>query len=608
MPVTFANLAGFWALLGIPAILLIHFLQRQSEQVPISTRFLLERIDRQSLSGRKFDRIRSSIPLWLQLLSVLLLTWLLVQPRWSSPTRVQRVVVVLDSSASMAAFRTEIQEAFENQLTPLTTFTGTSEFTLIESHLEGSTLYRGTSLEELTRAIEVWEPNRGAHSPEAALRVGRGLAGPEGVLVYVSDHVGDTLPFDAALLAIGSPIDNVGFAGVSIDSEQSPPVWRASIRNYSTEAQTRSWTLTTESGRAPDRALALEAGEIRTLEGPFPENAERVSLSLESDQFGLDDTLPLVLPQPKRLVVSKRAPERLDRLILDLTESLENAPYADEGAIPDLIFAGYDPLSPTELPAVAIVLLSQQSVPRQFLSGPILGGNHPLVDGLNWQALIARRTPSIPAQDGDIPLLWQGEKTLISLRESNTPEGVSRQLLFHFDILRSNASNLPAFVILIHRFIDRVRQTQIGEEHRNVEINQDLNLFYENVADSADLTLSTPAGRETVPIDRARLLNAPASPGFFAISQGDQPLLLAAAHFADTREADLSEAATRSDLARLPGEILEQQTRPDPYAPIWILLLGLLGLASWWFLNREKPLETNPAEPDSNASIQSTGS
>ena len=83
MPIVFANPLGFLALLGIPAILLIHLLQRQSQKFPISTLFMLDAIDRQSLKGQKLDRLRNSIPLWLQLLSILVLTWLLIHPRWT---------------------------------------------------------------------------------------------------------------------------------------------------------------------------------------------------------------------------------------------------------------------------------------------------------------------------------------------------------------------------------------------------------------------------------------------------------------------------------------------------------------------------------------------
>ena len=97
MPIVFANPLGFLALLGIPAILLIHLLQRQSQKFPISTLFMLDAIDRQSLKGQKLDRLRNSVPLWLQLLSVLVLTWLLIQPLWTRESQVQQIVIVIDN-------------------------------------------------------------------------------------------------------------------------------------------------------------------------------------------------------------------------------------------------------------------------------------------------------------------------------------------------------------------------------------------------------------------------------------------------------------------------------------------------------------------------------
>ena len=204
MPVIFANPLGFLALLGIPAILLIHFLQRESRRLPISTLFLLEHIDRQSIKGRKFDRLRSSFPLWLQLLSVLILTWLLVEPRWTSERSVQRVVIIIDSSASMVAFQNQLADELTQTIPPLTSAVATTEYRLVESQLRGDNLYSGTEFPALLTALENWNPSDSAHSPETALRVGRSLAGSEGTLIFVTDHPRETLPFGTVQLSIGN--------------------------------------------------------------------------------------------------------------------------------------------------------------------------------------------------------------------------------------------------------------------------------------------------------------------------------------------------------------------------------------------------------------------
>ncbi|MEI7928904.1 MAG: BatA domain-containing protein [Verrucomicrobiales bacterium] len=108
--ITLANPYGLWALIGLPVVIAIHFLQRKSIVLHVSTLFLLEKTQRESASGRRFDRLMNSVPLWMQLLAILLLTWLLCEPRYQKPRSTQRIAVVLDSSASMAVFKDRMLE------------------------------------------------------------------------------------------------------------------------------------------------------------------------------------------------------------------------------------------------------------------------------------------------------------------------------------------------------------------------------------------------------------------------------------------------------------------------------------------------------------------
>ncbi|MEQ1749984.1 MAG: BatA domain-containing protein, partial [Prosthecobacter sp.] len=108
---SFTSPTALWCLLGIPAVLAIHFLQRRSRREVITTLFLLQQMRRESETGNRFERLRPSIPLWLQLLMVLLFTWLLAGPRWMKNEAVQRIAIVMDSSASMQAFLPQAEEA-----------------------------------------------------------------------------------------------------------------------------------------------------------------------------------------------------------------------------------------------------------------------------------------------------------------------------------------------------------------------------------------------------------------------------------------------------------------------------------------------------------------
>ncbi len=582
MPVIFANPAGLWALLGIPAILLIHFLQQEMRRVPASTLFLLEAIERESMKGRRFERLRQSLPLWLQLFGVVLLAWLLADPRWTNERSVQRLVLVLDDSVSMEAFREDLSATLRRELPPLVSLVGTTEYSAFESSRGGATVYRGTSLGELLEAIAAWRPASGSHSPEAALRAGRGLAGAAGVLVFVTDHPGDALPFGALRLAVGSAIENVGFAGARVEVEEGRSLWRATLRNDSGTAQSRTWFLAGGGRRTEARRIDLAPRSTRTLQGEFPEGADRLSLVLEADRFARDDRLFLVKPEPKVLLVARAVAAPVESLAADLADSLGNAPPVSPGEAPDLWFATYNPLDPSALPATAVGLLHQPGAPRRFLSGPIVAANHPLVDGLDWQGLIARSTPGFPPDAGDLVLLWQGERPLLILRES----AGRRQLLCNFDVPSSNAPRLPAFVVPIHRFAERVRATKVAPESRNLELRQALAVALDAGPEAAPVELSSDGTNETVPVNRARLLRAPAEPGFFRVTQGGVTLLDAAANFADIREADFSGAGAVSELGPLPEAIRERQTVGDPAWPLWILLFSASLLLCWHWLGR----------------------
>jgi hypothetical protein len=184
-----SNPAGFWALAGIPVILAIHLFQRESRTVLISTLFLLKDISPESVEGRRLDRLRHSLLLWLQLLAVLILTWILVGPRWLREDSVQKVAVVVDSSSSMEAFRDRWKEVLERELGRLGRTAATTEWTLLESDPGAGTLYSGNELERLVAALDDWRPRLGAHDVSGALRTGQELVRNEGVLLFVTDHL-----------------------------------------------------------------------------------------------------------------------------------------------------------------------------------------------------------------------------------------------------------------------------------------------------------------------------------------------------------------------------------------------------------------------------------
>ena len=587
---TLANPLGLLALLGIPAVLAIHFLQRKSIEIPVSTLFLLERTQRDAASGRRLERIMPSIPLWMQLLAVCLLAWFLAEPRFEKSGSVQRVAVVLDSSASMGVFK---EAAIARLAAEIPLFQGpatTVELTVIESAPSRPRIYAGSSIDDLKNALEKWTPLDGLSDPTQALRLARSLVSREGTVIYLTDTPVDSLPFEAQLIAIGEPIENVGFTGVTFATEEGALVWRALVRNYSKTAVDRTWSMQTSTGATEPRPLHLEAGALVTLQAAFPADEKNVRILLSPDRFPLDDALPLIAPKPKSLSLFTAASPAFAELTKKLLRALDSTVPTNDAASADLAITSYDPLDPVLPPGNSIIFVEDSTRTGAYLKGGIVAEHHPLLDDLNWQSLLVRETIELDRLPGDTVILWQDKRPLIFLRESpaTAERPASRQLCFNFDLRLSNAGNQPAFIVLLHRFAESIRAAKIAPTSAMLETGQPIKIT-SAPAPPVQLAATDLTGK-AIP-SPSSVSHAPLVPSFLTIRQNDATLLDAAVYFADTREADFT-ACGRSDSSETVNRsTIERHTKPDPLWRVWILLLVAALLVSWKF-NAREPVTT----------------
>ncbi len=582
MPVIFDNPAGFWALLGIPALLLIHTLQARSRRTASSTLFLLDRLAPESRGGWHWERLRSSLPLWLQLLFVLVLAWVLVAPRWIRPDASQNIVVVLDSSLSMAASLDESRAQLPARLRQMESLAMRTEWTLLESNPRAPTLYRGDNLSQLSSALNAWEPALGQHDIVPSLQLASSLVRGAGAVVFVSDHIRD-VPEGAALLSFADPMENCGFIGSGVEEKDGQTVWHALVRNHGSATRTFSWHLAVGTQTSTPQSLTLAAGETRALQGFFPEGTDRLTVVLQPDKFSLDDQLPLLRPQPKNLRVALQlsGPELpiLDRVLrgiphLQTAASLEQA---------DLRISRREPNAPPAPPAIPSIIFPEENASGPALQGWVVAEKHPLVNDTSWPALACTHAAGITSQAEDTALVWRGETPLIFLRQEN-PRPAPPALLFNFFPAQSNAPKLPAFVILLRRYIETVRAALPGFEARNADTHQLLPLAF----DPAKGNLSLKIGDTSRPLTAAQagVFRAPARAGFFQILQNGQPLLDGAAQFSDVREARLTDCAVADTLVAREKSIVRATSAPDPYRPFWLGLLLALPLLTWFLLRR----------------------
>jgi hypothetical protein len=591
--ISLANPAGLWALLGIPAVLAIHFLQRRAKTVPVTTLFLLEKTQRESASGRRFDRLMGSVPLWMQLLAVLLLTWLLVEPRYQKARSTQRVAVVVDSSASMSVFKDALIRALAAEFPKLRGAATGIELTVRESAADGATLYSGDSVAEALESLRGWSPRDGLTDPSAALRVARSVVGREGVVVLATDAPVADPPYDARVLAVGEAVENVGVTGVRFERREGALVWNAVVRNYAGAAARRTWQLRFADGEATEpQAVEIGPGAMVSLQAAFPAGRERARLVISGDRFGLDDVVPLVPPRPKTLKLFASTSPAFDELAGRLLRSLEAVEASADAADADLALVSYDPLDPALPTGNAAVFVNDEVRAGAYLKGGIVAEDHPLVEGLNWQSLLVRESLQLERRAGDDVLLWQGERPLIFLRRVVAEDGRGgpyRQLCFNFDLRRSNAPTQPAFIVCLHRFSEMIRSEKVAPVRAMLETGQPVELAAETGAGGGNLEVTHfdldggARSRREIPAAARVSFRAPREPGFLRVEQNGRRLLEAALVFGDSREADFSDRGAVNDLGRGGEARIERHTREDHWWRLWVLLLLIALGVSWHF-------------------------
>ncbi len=576
----FANPAALYALLALPVIIAIHFLQQRSRRVRVSTLFLLEHATPISVAGARFERLRNSLPLWLQLLAACIITWLLAEPRWLRENSRQTIAVVLDSSVSMSAFQaTQLEPALAHSLAPWARSAQATDWLLLESDTRKPLLYRGTDLPPLLAALADWQPTLGTHDPAEALLLARSLVKAAGTVLFVTDRKPPALPADLGIIAIGEPFANVGFVGAEIKPAgtdgQTP--WSVLVRNHSQEPQTREWWIewpqaATTAPLPPTKTpFTLSPGQTVTLSGALPAGQDRALLRLSPDRFSIDDAFPFFSPQPKRLSASITLADPPQRdLFTNLLSALDHLDL-QTAASADLVLSEIGTATTTH----AIQISGSEGVGSvaSLDPAPVLAETHPLTRDLDWASLLTPTPTGLTLSTDDQPLLWKGNRPLALLRQDTQDDGrITQRLLLGWNPLASSAARNPAVLILLHRFIEDLRQRKRSFYTANFETDQPLTLAFPAQAPRTLLSdgKTTPFRNRT-----------PTTPGFFEVREGDERLLAAATTFGDPREADFTSAESFDDTAKLRRETALKQTEADPFTPLWLLVLGGCLLLSW---------------------------
>ncbi|WFB35378.1 BatA domain-containing protein [Kiritimatiellota bacterium B12222] len=567
MGISFLNPLAFWGLLALPVIVAIHFLQSRNRREEISTLFLLELLPEETRSGAVFSYLRNGLQLWMQLLAVLLLSFMLAGPLWLREESVQSIAVVVDSSLSMQAFTEELYTQVDALSAELDGSAGRSEWWVLPSDATRRGLLSAGDREGLLEALAQLKPVSGPHSPRPALLRARQLVGKEGVVLYISDHVMAQSGSDVVAISVGEPIVNTGFTGMKVEGD----LWTASVIHFGPEAIQRRVEISMNGQVVDTLELTLKPGVLDQVSGELPADFERGMLILEADDYAPDNVLPFVRPQAKPLAYRIELPDAEQVWVEKLMQTLAEV-HADTSAT--LWWGAGWPR--TETPEHAAEIWFLEGEEQGDYQVPVADGV--LTQELNWEGFLALPYKGFHLRSGDQVLLWMGEMPLVILRESEQ----GNQLLLNFDMASSNASRFPSFLLLLHRWIQAQQQAQAFMVQTNIEARQVLDLGVENV-ELVTMRYESVTGVVTEkPVDNPAQWQAPDEAGYVSVMAGERPLLKAAVFVGDVSEGNFRQARSSS----LPDDLVlmqrKQNSESDFLMPLWFMLLGLLVTLSWW--------------------------
>jgi hypothetical protein len=572
----FNTLSGLYALLGIPIILLIHFLQRKTNRVITSTSFLIKRLPLEEVKGPKLSHLKPSWPLFLQIISIAIITILLLDPHTPQIGMTNRVVLLLDSSVSMRPFKKQTVAALRSQIPNLKHTTLPTEWIVSESGGYNRLVYSGTSDRDLLSSIERWQPSHNHHSLLPAIEHAQRFSQRGGSPIVVTDQQPSEISgYD--VIGVGHPIDNVGFSGLTTSADQ----WSVALKNNSNAPQRRTLTFETSENVRKVQDIEFKPQELKILQDSFSEDnpSSRIILKLQPDEFDLDDTLPILKPRAASLKIFLLLDSSLRAWEAQIIALMQPAQVVSTPTEADFVVMQVSIDEVKAIKSSGIFLLEGEQ-DRFATYKNLLAENIPLLQDLHFEGIRSNATQNPVIKFEHKPLLYDESRPVAWLRDDHD----RHQILFGSEIRNEHALTHQSIVVMLHRFIEKARLSILRYHVAATETNQVVQLPEQHKyrLAHANISGSDVARSTTQTSGTGQSFSTPAIPGFVEVFLDETPYALYNNYFSDPREADFSEA---TDLTQL--NTYKRITRQINSRKVdWTYpLLGLLGLIQLtWYL------------------------
>ena len=402
LPFELLNPAGLWLLTALVPLVVLYILKIKRERLKLPSVWLWSAAQRDLLAKSPFRRLVPQIPLFLQLLALILLALALSRPATRGRSIVgDHIAIIIDSSASMStvdsAGRKRIDVAKEAAESVIDSLAPGSDAMILDAGRDAriaSPLERDRRRLKAAIALLKAGDVEGHLGEAVALAVDRlrQLGGTSRLLIFTDGALADptalesvALPFD--LVRVGDPVENAGIVRVDVRSGIDPVLATeqvqafAMLANYGTRP--RDLFVTLREMNASDvlasRRLLLKPGErapVVLTFNPAPGDIGQglvVELSPKDAMTADDTAYGRVPPGPRIPVViasaaGKNSPWIERALASDPLVELLRAPGTDlNGAgIPNGALVVITGACPTQLPPGDFIIVAPPP-------GPCLG-------------------------------------------------------------------------------------------------------------------------------------------------------------------------------------------------------------------------------------------
>lgn len=602
----FAHPLGLLALFAVPAVLALHLYRRRFEPRPVSALFLWRAEDTQPVSGRKRERLVRSASLWCELLASLALALCFAGPRAScSASRSEHLVVVLDSSASMAATLEGISAA-ERAVTlvrsRIDALPRGSRVTLVKSGARPALIAGPAAFpSEASARLAEWSPRGAGHDLHPALALGLELAGEGRVLLVTDRFEPEAYPPRVELVSVGQPSDNWAIVhAVRTREARRGEAAREraflTFASYARAPRALEVRLSAAGRELARHQVELAARDRAHLAFDVPEGIAELEVRIPEDALAIDNVVQLVPPAPRTLALHSTLGAEWEQALgladpgeRNIARWLALVPQATAA---DALDTAHLALTRgPELGAASWNLsFEPQGSARRDLIGPFLvERGHPVLNGLTLDGVVWSIDPELAL--AGIPLVLAGNQPIL------TEERRGARVLWriNLDPTRSSLQRSPDWPILLANLAEARRAELSGPVRTNLVVGESLRyrpgseLAGDEREKLALYVLAGPRGapeaarREVQALEEV-IVDGLDAAGLYELSHAGRTVATFALSFVDSAESDLSTALPGKRDSEDANAAVDTALSWFEYALLALALAALL--FDWWFLQR----------------------